>query len=418
MSFFFLTNKKKKIQEISCLASQIFSFFFFDKFNQKKKFFITPLGNKIFSCHFFKSLWKLDTFFCKKEKILYFLCSFKNSKKRKTQYSDFIQLWQFSDKKIIKKKSICFLNQEIWDIKWNTSDKANRGILILCCGFNLKILKVSKIFPKFLNFFSVSLSINLFGIFQWKLSFSSSDLAVGDISGKIILYNLKETLSIKEIHKSAHNNSPINCLEIFYGHKKKSRYLISGGFDGYIKLWDLNEWHKPFFQINFLNRQILNIKPNSYRFRIPFILVGLDNGFISFISLSKNFEVFIQFHHQGNSGDLNFLGNKIFSIGQEGDLVVMDLISPLKIENKFLKFDFLYKEALKENLKPNFRNNFLQVVGNKFSTKILKISSFFKSEILLKISGKSGILIFLKFQLLKITEQKRQAAFLNVSNGI
>jgi hypothetical protein len=182
--------------------------------------------------------------------------------------------------------------------------------------------------------------------------------------------------------------------------------LISGGFDGYVKFWDINRFSLPIFQINFSNRQIYNIKSNSCFCKIPLIFVGLDNGFFSCVSLIENSEVSVKFHHQGNLGNIGFFSNKIFSVGQEGDLVIVDIISPLKNENNNLNLNFLQKKFLIEKKKQNFRNYFLQSIDNKFSTQILEITPFFRTRFLLKIAGKAGVLFFFNYKILKITEQK------------
>lgn len=389
--------KKEKgennFQEQSYLISFLFDFFFFEKLKKNLVCFPFNGGQKIVSQTFFKPIWVLDSFFSKRDKTYFFAVVLKDTQKISKFSKDHIQIFQFSRKKIMKKKSFLYLKEEIWEIKWIKNEKKNRGLICFCSGYNIKIFEMPKNFPQHLGIFFSPISINLAGIFQWKFCLKNFSLASGDISGKIVLYKLKNGLFLKKILGKAHGKSAIICINYHGDIKRGEKYLISGGMDGFVKIWDLSGELKPIFQINFFNRKILSIDSNMVYFSLPLIFVGLDNGFFSIISLGKNFDTEIFFNHQGSLTKLLIYKNKLLSIGEGGDLVIGEIILPLKHRNFRLNLEFLSKILFKKNFKSNLKNFILEDGGTRYLNTILKIYRLDPENFVLQVGGHSGVLI-------------------------
>lgn len=394
----FIFKKNEKINEISYMNSSAFNFNFYPKFLPKIKFYSEIGGNKISYESFMGSIWNLENYFCKKQDILYFAILFKDtSKKKHFPFFDFIEIYQYTKKKIIKKKNLIFLNEEIWDLKWKNSKNSKRGVICICSGFKLKIFEVSKIYPAFSKILIALISVNLPGIFQWKISWVNTYLVSGDIYGKIVVYTLHKGLSVLQINRKAHNNSPITALKIFSTKKGSIGYLISGGFDSLVKFWSILDTTKPIFQVNYFNRKIQNFGINSLDFSFPLIFVGLDNGYFSLISFGKNSEINAILNHQGSLSDLVILHDKIFSIGEEGDFVMGDFLLPVKENSFYNNLYFLSQLIFKKTSRVKYNKSFFGVRGSRFSNKILKIGNLSRNKLFVQVACHSNILLFFFF---------------------
>jgi len=399
MPFFLIPTLKKQFREQNYICSSIFDVYFQKKSKKKKNFLVPRSGIIMFYRQFNKLIWQFDLFFCPTENNLYFVCIQKNRNIVNIKNTpDFVEIWRYCRMLTFKKKCCLFLSEEVWDLKWSKLNQKQQKIIVLCFGFDLKIFEMPKIYPQYTKLISASMYIKLIGVFQWKLSWSGPNLAVGDINGKIVLYEFEKTLSLCQIGSAVHTNSPISCLNIFSGEKSNTKYLISGGFDGYVKLWNLSDRSKPIFQINYYNRRIMSVSSNIDNFGFPVIFTGLDSGYFSIVSLSVNFDTNIQFGHQGGFSESVLENEQIYSVGCDGDFVISDLIFPSYAKHFFLDSKFFHKILSRQTIRPNAKNFILQTCGTRFANKLIRINQIPNKRSLALLTGNAGVLLFLNFK--------------------
>lgn len=391
--------KLEKMNELSYLNSNIFNMNFLPKFFSKINFKLDISGNKIVCEPTLRSIWNSENYVNKKDDILYFAVLFKNTlKKKRFPFFDFIEIYQYTKNKTIKKKNVIFLNEEIWDFKWkNSKKKKKRGVVCICSGFKVKIFEVSAVYPGFSKIITSIVSINLLGIFQWKISWVDMFLVSGDISGKIVVYYINNDLSLIQINRKAHHDSPVCALNLILPKKGSQGYIISGGFDSLVKLWRLSDTIEPIFQINYFNRKIQNIEINFFDFSFPVIYVALDNGFFSLVSPGKNSEIQAILNHQGSLSNLIILESKIFSAGDDGDFVLGDFLFPLKRNSLTNNPIFLSQLILKKTSKIKYNKFFFGNKGTKFSNKLLRTGHLNQSKFFVQIACQSNLLFFFFF---------------------
>jgi WD40 repeat protein len=391
-------NKRKKIKELSYLCSRIFNSYFL-KINEKKNnFFFFQEGNKIFSGQIFKNLKTFDiSYDPDKEKFLFILNTKQLNFIDNSNENNFLELWEYSKKNKLRRKSRFFLSkEEIWDLKWNDFSKKKRKKLIaICCGYKIKIIEISNFYPQFTTIFPYSAIIYLIDVFQWIISWSCCRLISGDIYGKLIFYKLKKNLFIEQIHKKAHCNSPISALKFFHKSNKK-RFFISGGFDGSVKIWDLDNYIKPLIQINYLNLRIFTFNFIVEKFENLLIFVGLDNGFFSIFSLNQKFEIFYHFNNQGNIFGLEVKKNLMAIIGKDGSVNLIEFNSPFLLKKTSLFLFYLQKPII--NSVSKFRNtiNLYQSQKKKFSNVFLSLNLISKKNYFLISGNMTGVFNFFK----------------------
>lgn len=395
-------NKNRKITEFPYLFSRTFNLYFYQK-KLRRDFFSFKNGNKIFGGQTYKSVWRSDSCIGNKEKSLYLaLILKKKSFKKKIWDYDFIEIWEYSEKNKLKCKSLLYFKDvELWDLKWknNFSKKKSLGAIVVCCGFVVKVLEIPKFIPFYLEVDSCSLNINIINIFHWVINWSCCEIVAGDINGQLIFYKFKKRLSIKQILPAAHKNSPIGALMNFFGNESsKSKFLVTGGFDGYVKLWHLNVQIKPIVQINFSSCRILDLDFFSKKFGTLGIIIGLDNGFFSIVSFTDEIVVSLQFSHQGSTTGLKTDKNIFFTTGEDGDLVLLEYNLPFFKKTTSCLF-FCHKLAINLKLKPKVSNVCFQTTNRRFCITTCASDFIGMNKYILNITGNSGVIIFYSFSL-------------------
>ncbi|AFP65458.1 hypothetical protein CMESO_288 (nucleomorph) [Chroomonas mesostigmatica CCMP1168] len=399
-------EKNKNIKELSYFFSRIYNFHFFPKKKLLFCFFFIREGDKMFTSQTFENIWKIEFLSVSKKKNnneYIILTTKKIAPKPKKKAFNFIEIWEYSEKNKLKRKSrLCFNGNEIWDIGWNQliqrNIKKNFGTIALCCGFSLKIIEIPNFLPSRLEIFSFSINIDLINIFQWKMCWKNSEIVTGDIGGKIISYNLGRKLYIKQIINYAHKNLPIGSLKIFFSKGPVGKkFLVTGGFDGYVKLWNLKDSFMNLFQINFFSSKILSLDFSFENFGNLGIFIGLDNGFFSTVFLKNDFLTSIQFNHTSNLLGIKIKKNLIFTLGEDGELSILEINTPFLPER--VSLNLLSSHNLLFHLKFKFKNknSGLQNLKKKFFSKNLNGKFVPPNNYIVSSGGNSGIIVFHRF---------------------
>ena len=363
-------------------------------------------GENLFLYHVYQNVWDIKWFDLVVKRKLFFLISTKALVSfEKSWNGDFLELWEYTLKNKIKKKSLIYLPfiEEIWDFVWNISEHNTErlGTVLICCGFKILIFDLPKVLPQFMFLKKGLCSISLMNIYQWKIDCKHSKVITADIRGSITVFNLKDNFYMIRFFHNSSKNVPVNIIKIFLFHKlsRKIRFLISAGYDGIIKLWDIEKPTSVVAEIFFPKRWINDIQLFSQRNYYSIFSISFENGFISYWNVITGTVFNIKFLHQISTWKAIQLECILFLIGEDGDLNIIEINSPFFLDKKFLFFLQTTKYFHTNFLFSKFRFNCLQSLSRNFFLKAIGLSPFIEKDFLITTSGNSGILIFYKFTL-------------------
>mmetsp|Transcript_40724 Transcript_40724/g.83287 ORF Transcript_40724/g.83287 Transcript_40724/m.83287 type:complete len:408 (+) Transcript_40724:144-1367(+) len=390
-------------QEIPYTSSRLFNNYIFKKSGYLKNFSFVDYGNSGLTGQTFRKIGSVDWINCESSCFFSFIVTTKNVKiNEKKIQGDSLELWEHSVRNGLTKISTLLLSnkEEIWNLKWERCKKKKKwGVLILFCGFNIRILEIPRILPKFNIVSKESFIVNLANVFHWKFEGNKNIIITGDLSGKITIFNFRQNFYWKQLNHSHKNFSPIGGIKtLFNNNKKEFRYLISGGYDGIVKIWDLKKTETPIKKFYFPKRWIIDLN-----FYCPYpgdllLLVNFDNGFLSFHTFSLDTNPNQIFCNQAGVWGLFFRSNNLITAGKDGFINLIEINSPSLRTKISLRGFFSIFLFLLNNSKPRLANTNLQSEGGKFQNKVICSKILKKREKIIGTFGNSGILIFTKLR--------------------
>nr|UXY87321.1 hypothetical protein 1634Bnrm2_p121 [Cryptomonas sp.] len=393
-----------KFRELSYLVSGIYNLFFFSNILHKISIFKTRQGKNLFFCQSFQNIWIIEWFNVKLIGRTFFsTCTKVLKSKKKSSLGDFLEIWEYSYRNKIKRKGLFYFPSvgEIWDLKWIGSRKKDDkfGCLVICYGFKLFLISVPNLISQFTRVLRISYCISLVNIYQWKMCCGCFNAITGDLRGNIIIYNLFDNFSWTRIFHNPNKNTPISILRIFLHDdiNQKVRFLISGGYDGIMKIWDLEELTIPLIEICFPKRWIIDIRIYSQFIGNNILLISFDNGFLSFLCILTKELINVNFGHQISTWYSIVNSDTLISVGEDGNINVIELNAPFQAGIMALILLESSKCFFKGPLSIKSISRCLQSVDKHFSLKTIAKSSFIEGNIILAIGGSSGILIFYSF---------------------
>nr|UXY88316.1 hypothetical protein Cry52Nrm2_p125 [Cryptomonas curvata] len=402
---FFATDNSIYFKELNTTISGLFSLhsisicfinlFIIDKYQ----------GKNTFTCQIFNNVWNIKWFDVKLKEKTFFLINTKLLNCNEKSWSgDFLELWEYSSSNNIKRKSIFYFPNvgEIWDFSCsNCASNKGLGSVIICAGFKIFLFNSPLLIPQFTLLIKGVCSISLINIYQWKMDCSCSTIVTGDIRGNLIIYNLFKDISIMRIFHNSNKNVPISIIKILLMDisTKKANFVISSGYDGTIKIWDLERQTNALVEIIFSKRWIIDIQWYSSEIYDSTFLISFENGFVSFWNILTGAVFNIKFIHQIAIWKTIQRYQIFISIGEDSDINMIEINSPFFLDLKYLLF-FQNNKAFNKNFSnAKLGLNCLQSLKRNFFLGAIGISPSMQKEFLINLSGNAGILIFYKFKI-------------------
>jgi hypothetical protein len=309
----------------------------------------------------------------------------------------FLEIWQKSIQHTMKKITLISINKNwrIWDLKLVTHFNKNKniGFLLLLSGSKILIIEMPRILPPFLFFNNFSFELELLNIFQWNMDIKKFQIATGDISGKIIFINLKKKFSWIQLQHNLYKKTAIGSLKLItYTDGKPCRFLLSGGFDGYLKIWNINESFSVIQQIFFSKRWVLNIIPSYEIKKRIFFFLSLDNGIVIMFTFDLKFCYSLKFSNKGGSWKFLNFKNLVIIPGKDGTVNFLEFDGP-NYKLNYLNFVFSKSPNFRGEKKYKLNDSFFQIVSSRFFIKNAKILSKVQKKLDLIFLCKTGLLI-------------------------
>lgn len=394
-------TKFLKSEEKNFLHSSTMSFYCIKRLRFFKNFLSYFSGNKLKIYNVYKNI---ELLLCGEILDCNFKISaikVKNKKIIENQESFFLEIWQKSMHRTMKKISLISINKNwrIWDLKWVNHFNKNKklGFLFLLSGSKIIIIEIPRIMPPFLFFNNFSFKLELLNIFQWNMDIENFQIATGDISGKIVFINLKKNFSWIQLQHSSHKKTAIGSLKLLaYKNRKTCRFLLSGGFDGYLKIWDLKESFSVIQQIFFSKRWLLDIIPSYEIKKKIFFFLSLDNGIVVMFTAELRFCYSLKFSNKGGSWKILNSNNLVIIPGQEGTINFLEFDGP-NYKLNYLNFIFSKSPNFKGEKKHRIIDSFFQITSSKFFIKNAKLCSKTRKNLNLIFLCKTGLLILMDF---------------------
>jgi len=309
------------------------------------------------------------------------------------------EIWQFFSKNGFMKTSLNFFlhKGEIWALKGAQNFKKKKTIIMLC-GFFIRILELPETSPQINIIKNESMLINLANVFHWKLDMKDNQIITGDITGKITIFNFKKCFCWKQLIHNLFGSFPVGGL-VFLPLKKGNsiRFLISGCYGGFLKIWDFFELDFPLQQIFFSKRWITGLKLYYPLLGDLILIVGFDNGFMTFLNFSCE-EVSNQvFCHQGGIWGFLLESNSLLTIGGDGFLNFFEINSPIGHQKISLKEFFHSFLCIFNNSKPKNIYNSLQASDEIFSVKQMCFGFLTNHNFIFCAAGSFGTFLVFNF---------------------
>nr|UXY86910.1 WD40 repeat-containing protein [Cryptomonas paramecium] len=385
--------------EISNISSNIFNKHLFFKGVCRFYQINNIRSENVFSVQNFQSIWNIQCLnYCVKKSLLVITTKVLFSGP-KVYSGDFLELWESDFMKNSKKKGLIYIPfmGEIWDIKWYKSSKKT-PILIICYGSALFFIDLPFLYPQFFFLSKGLCFIPLMNIYQWKIDSNEFDIVSGDIHGNIVIYNLYYNLSVAHVLYNLIQKIPISTVKIFpYNNNffKKAKFIIASGYDGFVKIWDLNILNNSIMEISF-PRRIVDISIDLCDMEVGTFWLGIENGFSVNWNIISNKLCNVELGNQGSTWVITKKSKYVFFLGEDGVLsfIKANFFSCRRIFSLTLEHIFFFNTY---NMSLNW--NYLQSIENFFCIKAFDINICSNGNYMFIIGGINGILCFYKYLL-------------------
>lgn len=219
-------------------------------------------------------------------------------------------------------------------------------------------------------------------------------ILTGDIYGRVTIIKNTKNLKISQIIHNKQENNPIGDLKLIEFGDKRPNLLITGGFDGTLKIWSILKKIILLKEIRFNKRWLIQIDFKLFKEESMFIFVNFENGFIGIISFYDKFKIFKKYFNQGNSKIVGIFSNYTISVGNDGYVNFIEINSPiskpLNVLNLFDNPSFFFRWGIK----PKLNNTIAQSVGTRYQNNNIKLHLNESNEIEFSVSGFHGVIIF------------------------
>jgi WD40 repeat protein len=382
-----------KSREKNLFTNPLYNKFFLTRFVFLLKFLFFLNGKCIKTYNSYKDVGNLIIASDLYKQKNFLLLSVKNKKIKKNK-SAIIEIWQ---KKLCNFKKISQLCLDkkfcLWDLNWNfyPMTKAN-GFLILSTGSAIKIIKMPNVLPNnFLikNFF---FQLEFYNTFNWKMEITNYKIVFGDVHGKIIFIDFFENFSWRQIDHNKHKNSPVGSLKILDYGKQRNRYLISGGLDGCIKIWDIFYSYTVVRQISFPRRWIVDIIQVFPKKKKQLLLVGLDNGVQILITSHLKFCYSFRIPRKDRFLQNFTCDSSIMIPGRFGLLNLFEYNGPI-CKTNYLNFIYSNFPNFKKEKKIKQMNQIIDFNKKKYDLMKIQIELISKKKKIFFFLSKTGILL-------------------------
>mmetsp|Transcript_52237 Transcript_52237/g.84483 ORF Transcript_52237/g.84483 Transcript_52237/m.84483 type:complete len:415 (-) Transcript_52237:726-1970(-) len=379
------------------------------EYSNCKKYEFKPVKNKFFSqngkftnmCHIFRVVLQINWCQTKfKKTLLVGINTRKSIYSIFLKFNNILEVWISSLKNIFKRVSFILVKGEgdVWQFNFVKKLKNGRILIkiVLLFGTSIWITNVPPAFPQFLIIKKPLFKINLANLFQWKMCLGEGIIITGDISGKITILNVKESIIINQFTHNKEKKIPIGDIKLIEFDNNTPKLLITGGYDGVLRIWSFCRKIFALKEIQFKNRWLVKIGLTVLKENYILILVGFENGFESILSFNNKIKVITSYSNQGSSSLIHFFSKYIISTGNDGFINFIEINSP---ENKRLDYLRLLNNPyffVNWGIKPKLNNTILQSIGIKYQYSQINFQVYDLDHFYFSITGITGILIFVR----------------------
>ena len=402
---FFSSILFPNLKEIANFNSKEYSEFKLKYWQKYKNCFFNENGNITNSCHIFRNI--LQTCFVKsgfKKTFIIGMIVKKSMHLEILKSENILEIWMSSDKNFLKRITLILIKGggDIWQFNLIKKNQKEKILLrsILLFGTSIWIFDLPTCLPQFLNIKTPLFIINLANFFHWKMCFGKNILITGDISGKVTVINIANRLELLQFAHNRKRKIPIGDLKLLEFGVSDRKILVTGGFDGVLRIWSLFGKIVPLKKIKFNRRWIIKLDFNLFYENYILISVGLENGFWSLVCFNDKIKAIKTFLNQGSSIATYPFPNNIISIGNDGYVNLIELNSPQIQKKHYLNLldnpNFLFNWGKK----PKLNNTNVQSIGVKFHfvhLNVLKTSEFNSNLSIFGFSGAIFLFYFSKF---------------------
>jgi len=369
----------------------------YDFKNLKNRFF-NQTGNFTYICHIFRNILQINWTQVKFKKIvLVGLNSRKSIQSKVGKSKNILEIWLSSTKNIFKRVCLILLKGEgdIWQFNFVKKLRENRILIriILLFGTSIWIFDISPSLPQFLKIKNPFFKINLANVFQWKMCLGKSVIITGDISRKITFLNIKENIIINQFTHNKEKKVPIGDIKIIEINENTPKLLITGGYDGVLKIWSFCKKIFILKEIQFRKRWLIKISVTMFKEDYVLMLISFENGFESIVSVNNKIRIIKNYSNQGSSLLVYFLTKYIISAGNDGYINFIEINSPKTNKMDYLNLMSNPSFFVNWGIKSRLNNTTIQSIGVKYQNNQINFQKYISDRIFFSISGINGIVI-------------------------
>jgi len=389
------------LKEISNFRSKEYSKFKKLIGKKIKNCFFNEDGNNLYSCHLFRNIlqiyWVENRF---KKSMIIGINTKELNYSISNKYYNILEFWVSSAKNFLKRVCLILIKGEgeIWQfslIQKNHKDKKSIRIVLLF-GTSIWIFDISSFLPQFVKIHSPFFKIELANLFQWKLCLGKNLIITGDICGKITILNTGKNLEVSQINHNKNISNPVGDLKLIEFDMNKRKLLITGGYDGILKVWSLGKKITVLKEIQFNNRWLVKLDSNFIKRDYFLIFVSFENGFESIVLFNEKIKAIKIFSVQGCSGLTYIRPNYIFNTDNDGNINFLEINSPERKGKNHLNLFYNRLFFFNWGIKVKINNTVAQSIGVKYQNMLINFqrNGFKKGNFL--VSGFHGTIMSLK----------------------
>lgn len=399
LKFFSSRNSFSILTEIFNFKSKEYSSYKKNKNSRHRNRFFSEKGNFLDICHIFRKILQLNLSDTRFEKtILYGANTKKSLNSKLVKFNNILELWLFSNENFQKRICLIFFKGEgdVWQFEFIKKIQKHKVSLklVLLFGSSIWIVDIPVFLSQFLVIKNPLIKINLGNLFQWKMTIGRNLIFTGDIYSKITIVNLTKTLKAQQIIHNREENNPVGDLKFIEFNYENSGLLISGGFDGTLKIWSISKKIILLKEIQFNKRWLVDLDFTLFKEDYLLVFVSLENGFMGIISFYDKIKIVKKYSNQGNLRITNFLTDYTINIGNDGYINLIEINAP--IANPLNVLDLLNNPSFFFNwgIKPKLNNTLIQSIGIKYQSGNSRVYLNDLNKIIFSFSGFHGVMLF------------------------